>query len=79
MKQNRITIFIVLAFLALASVLIIQVNWIFETAKIKEALFTDKANMILTRTTEALGTDTATCERIDACMSAADTSATATN
>lgn len=78
MKQNRINIFIALAFFALSGVMIIQVNWIYETAEIKEELFTEKANMILSRTTEALGTDTETCERIDACMSAADTTDTAT-
>lgn len=78
MKQNRINVFIALATTALLGVLIIQFNWILETAKVKEELFTEKANMILSRTTEALGADTETCERIDACISADDTSATAT-
>jgi two-component system phosphate regulon sensor histidine kinase PhoR len=77
MKQNRITFFIALATTALVGVLIIQFNWILETAKVKEEIFTEKANMILSRTTEALGADTETCQRIDACMSADDTSETA--
>lgn len=78
MKQNRINFFIALATIALLGVLIIQFNWILETARAKEELFTEKANMILSRTSEALGADTETCERIDACISADDTSATAT-
>jgi two-component system phosphate regulon sensor histidine kinase PhoR len=46
-------------------VLIIQVNWIFQTAEIKEELFNEKANMVLARTTEALSSDTATCRNME--------------
>jgi two-component system phosphate regulon sensor histidine kinase PhoR len=49
-------------------VLIIQVNWIYQTAKIKEDLFNEKANMVLSRTTEALLSDKETCMKIGACI-----------
>jgi two-component system phosphate regulon sensor histidine kinase PhoR len=45
-------------------VLIIQVNWIFETAEIKEELFNEKANMVLAKTAEALSLDKETCQSI---------------
>ena len=52
--MNRTYLFITISSIALLLVLIIQVNWIFQTAKIKEELFNEKANMVLSRTTEAL-------------------------
>jgi len=64
MKLNRTYLFIAISSVALLVVLIIQVNWIFQTAKIKEELFNEKANMVLSRTTEALGTDKVTCGNI---------------
>ncbi len=67
MKMNRTHLFISISFVALFMVLIIQVNWIFETAKIKEELFNEKANMVLSRTTDALRSDAETCRKIGAC------------
>lgn len=58
MKLNRTHLFITITSLALVAVLIIQINWIVETAKIREELFSEKANMVLSRTTEALSLDT---------------------
>jgi two-component system phosphate regulon sensor histidine kinase PhoR len=58
MKLNRTHLFIVISSAALAVVLAIQVNWIFQTAKVKEELFNEKANIVLARTTEALASDT---------------------
>lgn len=58
MKLNRTHLFIAISSLALVIVLIIQINWIVETAKIREELFSEKANMVLSRTTEALSLDT---------------------
>lgn len=57
MKKRRTTIFIAISSIALLLVLIIQVNWIFETAKNKEEVFNEKANIVLARTTEALASD----------------------
>ncbi|MES2689438.1 MAG: hypothetical protein V4658_03490, partial [Bacteroidota bacterium] len=68
MKLNRTYLFIAVSSAALVTVLIIQVNWIFQTAKIKEELFNEKANMVLSRTTEALGSDQETCMKIGACL-----------
>ncbi|MES2560487.1 MAG: HAMP domain-containing sensor histidine kinase [Bacteroidota bacterium] len=65
MKLNRTYLFIVLSSLALIAVLIIQVNWIVQTANIKEELFAEKANMVLSRTTEDIGSDTETCRNIN--------------
>lgn len=68
MKSNRNKIFIAISSLALFMLLIIQVNWILGTARIKEELFNEKANMVLARTTEALGADKETCRKIEACV-----------
>ena len=64
MTLNRNYLFIAISSIALVIVLIIQVNWILQTAKIKEQLFNEKANMVLSKTTEAIGTDQATCQKI---------------
>lgn len=64
MNFNRTYIFIALSSIALLIVLIIQVNWILETAQIKEQLFNEKANIILARTTDALVSDKKTCKAL---------------
>lgn len=65
MTLNRNNTVIAISSLALFLVLIIQVNWIFQTAKIKEELFNEKANMVLSRTAEALSSDKETCRKIE--------------
>lgn len=65
MMPNRNNLFIAISSLALLCLLFIQLNWMFETASIKEKLFNEKANMVLARTTEALLTDTQTCRQIE--------------
>ena len=54
MKWNKTRLFIVVSSVALAAVLAIQVSWILRTAKIKEELFNEKANMVLSKTADAL-------------------------
>jgi two-component system phosphate regulon sensor histidine kinase PhoR len=49
-------------------VLIIQVNWILQTARVKEELFNEKANIVLARTTEALFSDTVTRKNMEICV-----------
>ena len=67
-KINKNYLIIGNSSLALFIVMIIQFTWIIQTAKVKEELFNEKANMVLSRTTEALCKDKATCMRIGACM-----------
>ena len=67
-KINKNYLIIGISSLALFIVMIIQFTWIIQTAKVKEELFNEKANMVLSRTTEALCKDKATCMRIGACM-----------
>ncbi|MCX6284045.1 MAG: hypothetical protein NTW31_07420, partial [Bacteroidetes bacterium] len=74
MKLNRTWLFIAISSIALVIVLIIQVNWILQTAKIKEELFNEKANMVLSRTTDALRSDKETCRKIGACVEMDSTS-----
>jgi two-component system, OmpR family, phosphate regulon sensor histidine kinase PhoR len=63
MNLNRNNLFIAISSIALLIVLIIQVNWIFQTAKIKEELFNEKASLVLARTTDALLSDQETCKK----------------
>lgn len=72
MNVNRTYVFIALSSLALVVVLIIQVNWILHAARIKEELFNEKANMVLTRTAEALSSDTQACRNLEAGVEAAE-------
>ncbi|HMG15269.1 MAG TPA: hypothetical protein VK590_07490, partial [Saprospiraceae bacterium] len=67
MKLNKTNIFIVISSLALLILLIIQVNWIFQTAKIKEEFFNEKANIVLSRATESIQSDKETCKKIGQC------------
>lgn len=68
MKLNRTYQFIGISSVALLIVLSIQVNWIFQTAKIKEELFNEKANMVLAKTAAALSSDTATRKKMQICV-----------
>jgi two-component system phosphate regulon sensor histidine kinase PhoR len=68
MKLTRTRLFIAISSIALIIVLIIQMNWLFHSAKIKEDLFNEKANMILARTTDALLSDKETCKKIGDCI-----------
>lgn len=67
-KINKNYIIIGISSIALFIVMIIQFTWIVQTAKVKEELFNEKANMVLSRTTEAICADKATCMRLGACM-----------
>ncbi len=67
MKINRTYIFIAVSSIALILVLAIQVSSIFQTAKAKEELFNEKANMVLSKTAEALYSDKQTCKNIGSC------------
>ena len=73
MKFNRANIFIATSSAALLLVLIIQVNWLFQTAKSKEELFNEKANIVLARTTEALLSDKETCKNLKVCVGKKET------
>ncbi|MCB0430993.1 MAG: HAMP domain-containing histidine kinase [Flavobacteriales bacterium] len=64
MKRHRPFLYITLSSLALVIVLIIQINWILGTAAIKEEIFNDKANMVLSRTAEALSSDQKVTENL---------------
>jgi two-component system phosphate regulon sensor histidine kinase PhoR len=64
LKLNRTYVFIGISSIALVIVLIIQVNWIIQTAEIKEQLFNEKANIVLAKTAEALSENTNTCKSI---------------
>lgn len=67
MKFNRTYLFIAVSSLALIAVLAIQVNWIFQSAKVKKELFNEKASIVLSRTTEALCSDEETCMNMGNC------------
>lgn len=65
MKFNKTSVFISIAIISLLSILFIQINWMLETARIKQELFSEKANMVLLRTAEVVVADEATCRGID--------------
>lgn len=72
MKRGSTSFFILFATAALGVVLLIQVNWIIRTAKIKEELFNEKVNLVLAKTTEALADNTADNEAPEVFSSTAE-------
>src|SRR6185312_15621947 len=72
MKTTRTYLFIAISSIALLVLLIIQVNWIVQTAKTKEDLFNEKSNMVLARTADALSSDKEACSAIGACAEKGD-------
>lgn len=68
MKLNRTYLFVTLSSIALVAVLAIQVNWIVQSAKVKEEFFNEKAAMVLSRTTEDLCSDKETCMSMGNCF-----------
>jgi two-component system, OmpR family, phosphate regulon sensor histidine kinase PhoR len=71
MKEKKGFIFIIISSIALLLLLLIQVIWILETARIKEILFSENANMVLSKTANALAADKETCMQIGACLDSA--------
>jgi two-component system, OmpR family, phosphate regulon sensor histidine kinase PhoR len=67
MRRNSTYIFIGFSSLALAALLFIQVSWLLETARVKEELFNEKANMVLSRTAQELCADKQTCMNMGSC------------
>ncbi len=65
MKLYKSYLLIAVSFIALAILMLIQVNWIIQAAKAKEELFNEKANMVLSRTAEALCSDKEACMNMD--------------
>lgn len=68
MKLNRTYLFIAVSSIALLIVLIIQVSWILQTAKVKEELFNEKASLVLSKTAQALSSDTVTYKNMEICV-----------
>jgi two-component system phosphate regulon sensor histidine kinase PhoR len=68
MKSARTNLFIIISSVALLIVLIIQVRWIIETARIKEDIFNEKANIVLSKTAEAISADTMMCKSMEQCV-----------
>jgi two-component system phosphate regulon sensor histidine kinase PhoR len=64
MKPIKPNTVIAISSVALLILLIIQVNWILQTAKMKEVLFNEKANMVLAKATEVLASDQVACGSI---------------
>jgi len=67
MKNTKL-IFIV-SLVSLISLLVIQISWIYQTAKAKEELFNEKATMVLSRTVETLNSDVELCTNMKMCCS----------
>ncbi len=65
MKLDRTYLFIGISTLALIIVLGIQINWMYETADIKQVLFNEKATIVLSKTAEAIKADKETCKQLE--------------
>lgn len=68
MKINRTYLIIAISSIAVLCVLLIQVHWMIKTANVKEELFNEKANMVLSKTAAALSADKETCRQMQTCI-----------
>lgn len=62
--MKKVWLFIAFSSLALLAVLAIQISWILHAADVKEEMFNEKANIILSRTAEAFSQDTTACNNL---------------
>jgi len=62
--MKKVWLFITFSSLSLMAVLAIQISWILHAANMKEEMFSEKANIILSRTAEALSQDTVACNNL---------------
>jgi two-component system phosphate regulon sensor histidine kinase PhoR len=70
MKKQRIQLFtVIITFLFLISLVLIQFNWIFQTAKMKQDLFNKSVNMALSSTVDNISRDHRICENVRNCFS----------
>ena len=74
MKFKKAYIFLVALSIALLIILIIQINWIVEAAKMKEELFSEKAEMILSKTATDLRSDSFSIQHLPLKMNKDDRS-----
>ncbi|MFM2224603.1 MAG: hypothetical protein RJA07_805 [Bacteroidota bacterium] len=74
MKFKKAYIFLVALSIALLIILFIQINWIVEAAKIKEELFSEKAEMILSKTATDLRSDSFSIQHLPLKMNKDDRS-----
>lgn len=58
MKLSRGHLFLIVSTVALVGVLVIQVIWIINTARVKEEIFTEKVHLVLAKTADNLSADT---------------------
>lgn len=68
MKLKEGNLFVLFSTIALLLLLVIQIYWIFQAAQIKEQLFNEKANLVLSKTIEALSADKQACASIGECI-----------
>lgn len=62
--MHRSIYFVLLSSICLIVVLLIQLYWVVETARVKEALFNDKALRVLAKTKEAVQANSELCKNI---------------
>ncbi len=75
MKKPKIQLFtIIFAFLFLVCLVVIQVNWIFQTAKMKQDLFNKSVNMALSSTVDNISKDYVICQNVKNCFGSDSTS-----
>ena len=67
-KQKRQLIIIIFTFFFLVLLVFIQVNWIFQTAKMKKDLFDKSVNMALTSAVDNISNDYQMCENVKSCF-----------
>jgi signal transduction histidine kinase len=69
MPHNRVWMYAVILFVLVGVILITQVSWILESARLEESFLSQRVNMALCSAMDVLSKDRALCSNIQSCVS----------
>jgi signal transduction histidine kinase len=69
MPRNRVGIYAVVLFLLVGTILITQVSWIIQAARIEESFLNQRVSMALCSAMDVLSKDRALCSNVESCVS----------
>lgn len=69
MPRNRVWIYAVIVFVLVGTILMTQVSWILESARLEESFLSQRVNMALCSAMDVLSKDKALCSTVESCVS----------
>ena len=69
MSKNRVWIYAVVLFVLVSTILITQVSWLMESARIEESFLSQRVNMALCSSMDVLSKNRGLCSNVESCVS----------